>query len=172
MERTMMTQMGDSIMSETIVLIFDTEINDGDDNSYNNPSVDFGLYLPEAAPTVSVGDLVFWDKTNNGVFDGSDEGLENVEVVLYSPGTDGLAGTPDDLPLKTTMTNGFGQYLFDTPFRRSYFIKLSGVGIPAGYISSTGDGIYDSDTLGFYELGTSMRTETPTMWMTEHKWAA
>ncbi|MEZ4954902.1 MAG: SdrD B-like domain-containing protein [Saprospiraceae bacterium] len=145
------TQMGDSIMSETIVLIFDTEINDGDDNSYNNPSVDFGLYLPEAAPTVSVGDLVFWDKTNNGVFDGSDEGLENVEVVLYSPGTDGLAGTPDDLPLKTTMTNGFGQYLFDTLSEGSYFIKLSGGGIPAGYISSTGDGIYDSDTLGFYE---------------------
>ena len=145
------TQVGTMIFSDVIVLTFNDEINDGDNNNYRNPSVDFGLYLPEDAPTVGVGDLVFHDKENNGIFDGNDTGMEDVEVILLYPGPDGLAGTADDEPVDTTMTNGFGEYQFKGLADSSYFIKLSGVGIPVDYLSSTGDGIFDMDSSGVYE---------------------
>ena len=145
------TQMGDTIMSGEIVLNFNAEINDGDNDSYSNPSVDFGFYLPEAAPTVSVGNLVFYDEDNNGIFDGSDYGLEDIEVILYDVGVDGVKGTGDDIALDSVLTNGFGGYLFDELADGFYYIKLSGEGIPSGYVSSTGDGPYDDDGAGIYE---------------------
>ncbi|MEO1262771.1 MAG: SdrD B-like domain-containing protein [Bacteroidota bacterium] len=145
------TQMGTMILSDVIELTFGDEVNDGDDNSYRNPSVDFGLYLPEETPTVGVGNLVFYDEDNDGQFNGNDVGLEDVEVILLYPGPDGLPGTADDEPVDTMLTNGFGEYQFRGLVDSTYFIKLSGVGIPTDYLSSTGDGIFDMDTSGVYE---------------------
>ena len=146
------------VMSDTIVLTFNNEINDGDNDPYRNPSVDFGLYVPQITPTVSVGDLVFHDKANNGVFDGSDVGLEGIEVILMSPGMDGFAATMDDVALDTTKTDMLGGYLFSGLADGEYFIKLSGVGVPADYVSSTGDGVYDNDNTGLYEPASSANT--------------
>lgn len=72
---------------------------------------------------VSVGDYVFKDVNNNGVFDGSDTAVPGVKVNLIpvsaDTNTDGLLSTAEltaylasNTPTTTT-TNGSGQYLFD-----------------------------------------------------------
>ncbi len=145
------TQMGAMIMSDTIRLTLDGEPS-GDDNY----TVDFGLYEPQTEILLSLGNLVFLDQDNDGIFNNSDAGVEDVEVVLYEVGLDGEKGTFDDVEVSTQLTNGFGEYLFTGLSEGLYFVKLSGNGIPTNYISSTGDGIYDMDGAGAYEpsLGT------------------
>ena len=116
-----------------------------------NNTVDFGLYEPQASPTLSLGDLVFIDEDNDGLFNNNDTGIEEVEVVLYDVGPDNEKNTADDIEIETQETNGFGEYLFTDIPGGLYFVKLTGVGIPNGYISSTGDGPYDMDGTGAYE---------------------
>ncbi|MBI1223637.1 MAG: DUF11 domain-containing protein [Bacteroidetes bacterium] len=143
------TQSGILIISEVIQLAFGTE-PDGDDNF----TVDFGLYEPQLPPTVSLGDLVFFDYENDGIFNNADDGIANVEVQLYDAGPDETKGTMDDQYLESQFTNGFGEYLFEGLEEGFYYVVLTGNGIPANYISSTGDGIYDMDGAGPFEPAT------------------
>ncbi|HHM21127.1 MAG TPA: DUF11 domain-containing protein, partial [Bacteroidetes bacterium] len=142
------TQMGAMIMSDTIRL----SLND-EPGGNQNLTLDFGLYQPQAPPTVGVGNLVFFDQDNDGLFNNNDYGIEDVEVVLVNPGADATAGTADDIPLDTTITNGFGEYQFTGLPGGSYFIKINTntAGLPVGYKSSTGEGVYDQDMSGPYE---------------------
>ncbi len=140
------TQMGSMIMSDTIRLTYDGEPG-GDDNL----TVDFGLYDPQPIPTLSLGNTVFVDHDNDGIYNNISVGVEDVEVILYSVGTDGLKGTGDDVALDSMLTDGFGEYLFTGLAEGVYYVKLSGEGIPPGYISSTGGGPYDNDGSGTYE---------------------
>ncbi|MCB0520992.1 MAG: DUF11 domain-containing protein, partial [Saprospiraceae bacterium] len=91
-----------------------------------------GAGITVYAPLVAVGNLVFHDKDNDGIFNNNDEGIENVQVVLYNLGTDGLYNTNDDQPLDTLLTNSNGEYLFTGLAEGVYYVKLSGVGIPGG----------------------------------------
>ncbi|MBK9016578.1 MAG: DUF11 domain-containing protein [Saprospiraceae bacterium] len=143
------TQMGAMVMSEVIELAFDTE-PDGDVNY----TVDFGLYEPQIQPTLSLGNLVFYDYDNDGVFNNFDAGLQNVEVELYDAGSDQTQGTPDDQLIDNQSTNISGEYLFTGLAEGFYFVKLNGNGIPANHVSSTGDGVYDMDSAGAYEPST------------------
>jgi hypothetical protein len=119
-------------------------------------TVDFGFYVPQPiVPTLSLGDLVFEDKDNNGVFNGNDAGIQNVRVVLYGVGVDGMKGTADDVKIDSVLTNSSGQYLFMGLTAGDYYVKLSN-GIPSGMVSSTGGGIYDRDGAGTYEPSTSV----------------
>ena len=87
--------------------------------------------------------------TNNNDF-----GVEDVEVELYDVGPDGEKGTNDDILIDNQQTNGFGEYLFVDISEGLYYVKLTGVGIPLNYVSSTGDGIYDMDGVGAFEPST------------------
>jgi uncharacterized repeat protein (TIGR01451 family) len=97
---------------------------------------------------MSLGNLVFDDKDNNGAFGGTDVGLNGVQVQLYSLGTDGLKGTADDKVDSTMTTAGGGLYLFTNLNPGRYYVKLSGTGIPANYVSSTGGGPNDFSGVG------------------------
>lgn len=145
------SQMGLAIMSDTIRLIPGDE--PGGDANY---TVDFGLYEPQEFPTVSLGNLVFADLDNDGVFNNADTGLVNVEVVLLSVGLDGEKGTGDDVAIDTQYTDANGEYLFSDQPEGLYYVQLSGTGIPVNYVSSTGNGKYDMTGVGPYEpaLGT------------------
>ena len=101
--------------------------------------------------TLSLGNLVWEDLDNDGIFDaGTESGISGVEVQLYDLGTDGIKSGDDNL-LGTEVTDGNGEYLFDGLNEGTYYVKLTGVGVPAGYVSSTGDGIYDTDGDGSFE---------------------
>ncbi|MCF8280049.1 MAG: DUF11 domain-containing protein [Bacteroidales bacterium] len=143
------TQMGAMVMSEIIELTFN-----GEPDGNINLTIDFGLYEPQTQPTLSLGNLVFHDYDNDGIFNNSDIGIEDVEVELYDAGPDETKGTADDQFVDSQFTNGFGGYLFTSLAEGFYFVKLNGNGIPASYVSSTGDGIYDMDGAGAFEPAT------------------
>ena len=143
------SQMGNMILSGVIELT-----TYGEPNVHENPTVDFGIYEPQTAPTVSLGNLVFADLENDGVFNNADYGLEDVEVQLYDAGGDHESGTYDDQLLDSQTTNGFGFYLFTGLPEGFYFVKITGAGLPVNHVSSTGDGIYDQDGSGAFEPAT------------------
>jgi hypothetical protein len=80
----------------------------------NNHNLDFGFKT-----LASIGDRVWLDNgvgagtANNGIQDGTEPGVAGVTVTLYRNGADGLPGTADDVVVGTTVTDAFGNYLFD-----------------------------------------------------------
>ncbi len=92
---------------------------------------------------LSLGNLVWYDTNNNGTWEPTEKGVANVEVILF----DGT-GT---VPLDTQYTDANGKYLFEGLMPGDYKVKLNS-GIPSGYTSSTGDGKYDYDQTGAYEV--------------------
>ena len=52
----------------------------------------------------SIGDYVWVDTTGNGLQDDGPTGLNGVTVLLLTAGSDGIAGTSDDVPHATTVT--------------------------------------------------------------------
>ncbi|MCU0345365.1 MAG: hypothetical protein MUC59_00370, partial [Saprospiraceae bacterium] len=110
-----------------------------------------GAAIIVSIPSVTLGNLVFEDKNNDGLFNNNDAGIEGVEVKLYKAGPDFAANTSDDQFVATTTTNAQGEYFFMGLLDGYYFVKLSGTGIPVGFVSSTGDGVFDMDGAGAYE---------------------
>ena len=103
---------------------------------------------------LSIGNLVFNDKDNNGLFDGTDSGINGVQVQLWSAGLDELKGTVDDVLDSMITTAGGGLYVFNTLNPGLYYVKLTGTGVPTGFVSSTGGGVNDNSGAGTYEPAT------------------
>ncbi len=140
------SQMGAMVMSDTIRLVFGDEPTGTFDNE--NLTVDFGLY---EVPILRLGNQVFEDKDNDGIFNNDDEGIANVEVELYDVGPDEMKGTMDDVLVDTQITDSLGMYQFTNLMEGLYYVKLNGNGIPADFVSSTGEGPTDFDGAGPYE---------------------
>ena len=109
-----------------------------------NMTVDFGFYRQE------VGDVVFVDLNNSGIFDGvpTDALLSGAQVQLYSSngteinvGPDGILGTSDDAS-GGVVTGLSGTYQFSGLPAGDYIIRVTP---PVGY-SSTVDSAAPSDT--------------------------
>ncbi len=84
---------------------------------------------PTAEPG-SIGDDVFIDLNNNGVRDPGEPGIAGVTVKLLDPGADGVCSASDAV-LKTTITNGNGQYLFSVQ-PGDYCVIVDETAIPDG----------------------------------------
>ncbi len=78
-------------------------------------TIDFGFVLPVGK--VGVGNLVFVDTNNNGVFDDG-EGVGGVTVQLFSQGQNPLT----DTPVASVLTAGDGSYLISNLDPGSYFL--------------------------------------------------
>ena len=96
-------------------------------------------------PPLSVGDLVWRDVNNNGIFDNGESGVSGVQLTLYED-TDGngqlTPGTDDSRGGTTTAANG--TYRFDNLLPGSYVVQVAaanftGSGKLAGLVSSTGN---------------------------------
>jgi len=136
--------MGTMVMSEFIQLSLGEEpITDSDTDSTTNLSVDFGLFVP-----LSIGNLVWEDLDNDGEAETGESGIENVEVILYAVGPDGVKGGNDDIEIAIDTTDATGHYLFDTLIAGTYYIKLNS-GIPANMYSATGTGFDGSNPVSF-----------------------
>ncbi|MFK7980659.1 MAG: SdrD B-like domain-containing protein, partial [Saprospiraceae bacterium] len=136
------TQMGNMVMSDTFTLAICTEpINDDENNPSVNPildpntnlTVDFGFI-----PCLSIGNLVWNDINNNGLYENSEPTLEGIEVQLYKVGITGQKNDNDVLVGSQT-TEADGLYRFDELKPGNYYVKLNS-GIPTGMVSSTGQG--------------------------------
>ena len=103
-------------------------------NDRSNRTVDFGFYR------LQVGNLVFVDVNNNGIYDAGDTTLAGATVRLYASdgiteinvGPDGIFGTADDAPGGVT-TGASGTYLFDGLPAGDYIVRVTP---PAGYVST------------------------------------
>lgn len=115
---------------------FDADGGDDDTSSLtlgageDNLDQDFGY-----AGDSSIGDLVWHDDNRNGVLDGAEAGLANVEVDLLWPGFDGILGTPDDDTFTVT-TDGNGAYLFEGLNPGDYTVTVNVGTVPAGFVNT------------------------------------
>ncbi len=87
---------------------------------------DFGL-----RGTGTVGDLVWLDRNGDGVQDADEPGLPGVAVRVVWPGTDGTAGTADDLALRV-VTDGAGRWTATGLPAGRYSLTLDPASYPAG----------------------------------------
>ncbi len=82
-----------------------------------------------ACDAASLGDFVWVDTNDNGVQDDGPTGVNGVFATLFTPGPDSTPGTPDDVPLASTITsdspgNAPGWYLFPGLAPGSYFVAI------------------------------------------------
>lgn len=78
----------------------------------------------------SLGDFVWVDTNDNGIQDDGPTGMNGVFVRLFTPGVDGFPGTPDDIPLASTITSNSpggapGWYLFPGLAPGNYFVAIT-----------------------------------------------
>ena len=102
----------------------------------NEARVDFGY-----TGTGSIGDTVWFDIDTDGVLDGSEYGLEGVEVTVTWLGLDGVASA-DDI-VYTTTTDSNGNYLVEDLPAGNYTVAVNPTTLPAGMVPT-----YDDDGLG------------------------
>jgi large repetitive protein len=84
---------------------------------------------PGTCGAAGLGDFVWVDVNHDGTQNDGPTGLNDVSVRLFQPGTDGIPGTSDDLPLDATVTsNGPGSapgwYFFPGLAPGSYFVCI------------------------------------------------
>ena len=98
---------------------------------------------------LSIGNLVWDDANNNGLYDNTEVGVGNVPVRLFRAKLD-LSGFPtnitDGAAIQTTTTNASsGKYLFSGLIPNYYIVEMDA---PIGYKTSTGK---NGSSMGIYE---------------------
>ncbi|MEM9530024.1 MAG: SdrD B-like domain-containing protein [Pseudomonadota bacterium] len=94
----------------------------GNVDARSNLTVDFGFFNTTAL--VSIGSTVFSDPDDSGTQDTGELGIPGVTVELCQPGPDNLPGTPDDVTVATTTTDGNGNYLFEFLTPADYCVTI------------------------------------------------
>jgi SdrD B-like domain len=119
--------------------------------TYENGCMVTATLTPTLNKCLSIGNLVWQDMNNDGLFNSGEIGLGNVIVRLYKAKF--VAGiptnTPDGIAVQTTTTDPTtGRYVFKDLVPNSYIVEIEA---PAGYTSSVGvngspTGIYEPST--------------------------
>ena len=106
---------GTAIYSPIITLSPGTEsVTDGDTDANTNLTIDFGLFTG-----FTVGNLVFADVNNNGVFDSGETGISGLTVELLNSSGNSFS------PAVTTTTNSSGAYSFTVYSPGTYKVKVT-----------------------------------------------
>jgi hypothetical protein len=121
------------------------------DNANDNSTVDFGFYKG-----LAVGNLVWSDSgvsggtLNDGILNGTEAGIDGVDVQLVRDNGDGVCTTADT-NLSTATTAGGGLYGFRDLPAGNYFVRIvatefASSGTLAGYSSSNGSNGFNVTT--------------------------
>ncbi len=102
-----------------------------------NHTYDIGLIY------ASLGNKVWRDDNGDGEQNANEPGVSGVPVSLFTNGLDNLPGTADDVLLITTLTDAFGNYLFNNLPAGDYHIKVTP---PSNYKFTTQGSGSDSGT--------------------------
>jgi hypothetical protein len=146
--------------------------------TYENGCMVTASLTPTLNKCLSIGNLVWQDANNDGLFNSGEFGLGNVTVRLFKAKiVSGIpTNTPDGIAVQTTTTDPItGKYLFTNLVPNSYIVEIDA---PAGYTSSVGvngsptgiyepsgkanDGINDDDD-GTMIVGQTIRTNFITL---------
>jgi uncharacterized repeat protein (TIGR01451 family) len=113
---------------------------------------DLGAWGPTVRTTnfanlspLSIGDLVWRDTNNNGIFDGGESGITGVSLTLFQDSNGSGDYTPGtDTQVATATTNVSGNYAFSSLFPGEYLVivdaaNFSGGGPLVGLTTSTGN---------------------------------
>lgn len=92
---------------------------------------------------MSLGDQVWIDLDNDGVFEAGEVGVAGVAITLFED-TDGDDDYTDETPLQTALTDASGNYLFEGLFPSDYIVQIDEVnfdpgGVLEGLATSTGN---------------------------------
>ena len=103
--------------------------------------IDAGLYAP-----LSLGNFVWDDVNNNGVFDDGENPISGVTITLFRDLNDD--NVPDENTLRTDETDANGNYLFEGLAPGDYIVVVDPTNFDdqaslADYISSTGNNLAD-----------------------------
>jgi uncharacterized repeat protein (TIGR01451 family) len=114
---------GTEISSPIIAMQVNTEsILDGDTDPNTNLTVDVGLFTG-----ITLGNLVWTDTNNNGIRNGFEAGIANLQLQLFSPGSDNAVGGEGDAAdtlVATTTTNSSGLYSFRVFQPGNYYVRI------------------------------------------------
>ena len=119
--------------------------------TYENGCIVIAKLTPTVSKCLSIGNLVWEDVNNNGLFDNTEKGVGNVSVRLFKAKLDQTNPNnpfyfPDGLPIQTTKTDPLtGKYLFSDLVPGFYMVEIDA---PTGYGSSTGT---NGSPTGLYE---------------------
>ncbi len=105
----------------------------------NNHTIDFGF-----KPLATIGDKVWRDDNKNATQDAGEPGISGITITLFRPGfgLDGIASTADDaLPIGNTVTDSYGNYLFDNLTPGNYQVQVN---LPANYQFTTQSNTVDN----------------------------
>ena len=108
--------------------------------------VDYSL----AVRTISIGNLVFEDTNNNGLFDVGEPGLAGARVQLFATGDDSAIGgsgsAADTQTGSDILTPATGAYLFTSVPPGKYYVKVTP---PKSYLATSGTpALTDNDVNG------------------------
>lgn len=116
--------------------------------TYENGCIVTATLTPTLNKCLSIGNLVWHDVNNDGLFNNAESGLGNVTVRLFKAKIqDGIpTNIPDGIAIQTTTTDPTtGKYLFTNLVPNSYIVEIDA---PVGFTSSVG---VNGSPTGIYE---------------------
>jgi len=118
--------------------------------TYENGCIVTAKLTPTINKCLSIGNLVWEDSNNDGIYNTTEKGIGKVAVRLYKVVLSGgfPINIPDGVAIRTTTTDSLtGKYLFTDLVPGVYLVEIDA---PVNYLSSSGTGINGLST-GTYE---------------------
>lgn len=119
--------------------------------TFDNGCMVTASLTPTISKCLSIGNLVWQDANNDGLFNSGESGLGSVTVRLFKAKIEGGFPTnfPDGIAIQTTTTDAItGKYIFNNLVPNSYIVEIDA---PVGYSSSVG---VNGSPTGIYEPAT------------------
>ena len=119
--------------------------------TYENGCMVTASLTPTINKCLSIGNLVWQDMNNDGLFNSGESGSGNVTVRLFKAKIESGIPTniPDGIAIQTTTTDPTtGKYIFTNLVPNSYIVEIDA---PVGYSSSVG---VNGSSIGIYEPST------------------